>query len=102
MLEVWYIGGFATERILSKPQRVRAVRLYVDGTLAPEFKSQMHVLSQNIVNMVRETLENSSSDMIAQKTAMLNELKKQSSEHKAEFARRKESLKHYKEKLSTI
>lgn len=96
------IVGFATERILSKPQRVRAVRLYVDGTLAPEFKSQMHVLSQNIVNMVRETLENSSSDMIAQKTAMLNELKKQSSEHKAEFARRKESLKHYKEKLSTI
>ena len=94
--------GFATERLLSKPQRVRAVRNYVDGTLAPEFKSQMENLSQSVVNMVRGGLQNDASEMIAQKTAMLNELKEQSSEHKAEFARRKETLKQYKEKLSTI
>ena len=94
--------GFATERLLSKPQRVRAVRNYVDGTLTPEFKSQMENLSQSVVNMVRGSLQNDASEMIAQKTAMLNELKEQSSEHKAEFARRKETLKQYKEKLSTI
>ena len=94
--------GFATERLLSKPQRVRAVRNYVDGTLAPEFKSQMENLSQSVVNMVRGGLQNDVSEMIAQKTAMLNELKEQCSEHKAEFARRKETLKQYKEKLSTI
>ena len=94
--------GFATERLLSKPQRVRAVRNYVDGTLAPEFKSQMENLSQSVVNMVRGGLQNDASEMIAQKTAMLNELKEQSSEHKAEFARRKETLKQYKERLSTI
>ena len=94
--------GFATERLLSKPQRVRAVRNYVDGTLAPEFKSQMENLSQSVVNMVRGGLQNDASEMIAQKTAMLNELKEQCSEHKAEFVRRKETLKQYKEKLSTI
>lgn len=94
--------GFATERLLSKPQRVRAVRNYVDGTLAPEFKSQMENLSQSVVNMVRGGLQNDASEMIAQKTAMLNELKEQCSEHKAEFARTKETLKQYKEKLSTI
>lgn len=94
--------GFATERLLSKPQRVRAVRNYVDGTLAPEFKSQMENLSQSVVNMVRGSLQNDATEMIAQKTAMLNELKEQCSEHKAEFARRKETLKQYKEKLSTI
>lgn len=94
--------GFATERLLSKPQRVRAVRNYVDGTLTPEFKSQMENLSQSVVNMVRGGLQNDASEMIAQKTAMLNELKEQCSEHKAEFARRKETLKQYKEKLSTI
>lgn len=94
--------GFATERLLSKPQRVRAVRNYVDGTLVPEFKSQMENLSQSVVNMVRSSLQNDASEMIAQKTAMLNELKEQCSEHKAEFARRKETLKQYKEKLSTI
>lgn len=94
--------GFATERLLSKPQRVRAVRNYVDGTLAPEFKSQMESLSQSVVNMVRGSLQNDASEMIAQKTAMLNELKEQCSQHKAEFARRKETLKQYKEKLSTI
>ena len=94
--------GFATERLLSKPQRVRAVRNYVDGTLAPEFKSQMENLSQSVVNMVRGGLQNDASEMIAQKTAMLNELKEQCSQHKAEFARRKETLKQYKEKLSTI
>ena len=96
------IVGFATERLLSKPQRVRAVRNYVDGTLAPEFKSQMENLSQSVVNMVRGSLQNDASEMIAQKTAMLNELKEQCSQHKAEFARRKETLKQYKEKLSTI
>lgn len=96
------MDGFATERLLSKPQRVRAVRNYVDGTLAPEFKSQMENLSQSVVNMVRGGLQNDASEMIAQKTAMLNELKEQCSEHKAEFARRKETLKQYKEKLSTI
>lgn len=94
--------GFATERLLSKPQRVRAVRNYVDGTLAPEFKSQMENLSQSVVNMVRGGLQNDASEMIAQKTAMLNELKEQCSEHKAEFARRKETLKQNKENLSTI
>ena len=94
--------GFATERLLSKPQRVRAVRNYVDGTLAPEFKSQMENLSQSVVNMVRGGLQNDASEMIAQKTAMLNELKEQCSQHKAEFARRKETLKQYKERLSTI
>lgn len=94
--------GFATERLLSKPQRVRAVRNYVDGTLVPEFKSQMENLSQSVVNMIRGGLQNDASEMIAQKTAMLNELKEQCSEHKAEFARRKETLKQYKEKLSTI
>ena len=94
--------GFATERLLSKPQRVRAVRNYVDGTLAPEFKSQMENLSQSVVNMVRGGLQNDAFEMIAQKTAMLNELKEQCSQHKAEFVRRKETLKQYKEKLSTI
>lgn len=94
--------GFATERLLSKPQRVRAVRNYVDGTLAPEFKSQMENLSQSVVNMVRGSLQNDASEMIAQKTAMLNELKEQCSQHKAVFVRRKETLKQYKEKLSTI
>ena len=94
--------GFATERLLSKPQRVRAVRNYVDGTLAPEFRSQMESLSQSVVNMVGGGLQNDASEMIAQKTAMLNELKEQCSQHKAEFVRRKETLKQYKEKLSTI
>lgn len=94
--------GFATERLLSKPQRVRAVRNYVDGTLAPEFKAQLGNLSQTVVNQIRSNLQNEASEMIAQKTAMLNELKQQSAEQKAEFARKKEALKQCKEKLSTI
>lgn len=94
--------GFATENLLSKPQRVRAVRNYVDGTLAPEFKAQLGNLSQTVVNQIRTNLQNEASEMIAQKTAMLNELKQQSSEQKAKFASKKETLKQYKEKLSTI
>lgn len=62
--------GFSTERLLSKPQRVRAVRNYVDGTLAPEFKSQMENLSQSVVNMVRGSLQNDASEMIAQKVTI--------------------------------
>lgn len=96
------IVGFATERLLSKPQRVRAVRNYVDGTLAPEFKAQLSNLSQIVVNQIRANLQNEASEMIAQKTAVLKELKQQSSERKAEFAHRKETLKQYKEQLSAI
>lgn len=94
--------GFATEKLLSKPQRVRAVRNYVDGTLAPEFKAHLGNLSQTVVNQIRTNLQNEASEMIAKKTAMLNELKQQSAEQKAEFARRKEKLSQYKEKLATI
>ena len=96
------IVGFATERLLSKPQRVRAVRNYVDGTLVPEFNAQLSSLSQTVVNQIKATLQNEASEMIAQKMTVLKELKQQSSERKAEFAHRKEMLKQYKEQLSTI
>ena len=37
--------GFVTERIWSKPQRSRAIRNYIESSLAPEFKMQLNNVS---------------------------------------------------------
>ena len=45
--------GLVTDKMMSKPQRIRAIRNYVDGSLAPEFKSGLQSISQSLVNSIR-------------------------------------------------
>lgn len=96
------IVGLATEKLLSKPQRARAVRVYVDGTLAPEFKSQLSDISQDIVNKIRDGLQNAATDLVEQKTSVLNQLKQQRTEQKEEFTRKINMFIEFKNKLLKI
>lgn len=94
--------GFVTDKMMSKPQRVRAIRNYIDGSLSPEFKSGLHDISQNLVNTIRCTLHEEASALIGQKTESLNQLKQELKEKKDLFDARMEQLREFKTILLTI
>lgn len=94
--------GFVTERIWSKPQRSRAIRNYIESSLAPEFKMQLNNISKNLINSIHNTLQNEASVLIGQKTNSLNQLKSEMKEKKALFDQRMEQLREYKTLLLTL
>lgn len=94
--------GFVTERIWSKPQRSRAIRNYIESSLAPEFKMQLNNISKNLINSIHNTLQNEASVLIGQKTNTLNQLKSEMKEKKTLFDQRMEQLREYKTLLLTL
>lgn len=94
--------GFVTDKMMSKPQRVRAIRNYIDGSLSPEFKSGLHDISQNLINTIRCNLHEEASALIGQKTESLNQLKQELMEKKDLFYTRMEQLREFKTILLTI
>lgn len=94
--------GLATENLLSKPKRARAVRVYIDETLAPEFKSKLNSISEHLKNDVNTTLHNEASQIINQKTDALKELQAEYKEKKDKFNEKMDKLREYKSKLLTL
>lgn len=94
--------GFVTDKMMSKPQRVRAIRNYIDSSLIPEFKLQLSNISQSLVNSIRNNLQNEASILIGQKTDSLNQLKSEMKEKKDVFENRMEQLREFKTLLLTI
>lgn len=88
--------GLVTDATMSKPQRVRAVRNYVDGSLAPEFKSGLRSISQTLINSIRCNLQNEASVVIGQKTDSLNQLRQEMQEKKDLFKQKMNQLRIYK------
>ena len=93
---------FVTDKIMSKPQRVRAIRNYIDSSLTPEFKLQLSSASQSLVISIRNSLQNEASTLIGQKTHSLNQLKSEMKEKKEVFENRMKQLREYKTLLLTI
>ena len=83
--------GFATDKMMGKPQRARAIRNYIDSSLAPEFKSMLSQNSQRLVSSIRDGLQNEASILIGQKT-----------EQREMFNQRIEKLREYKTNLLTF
>lgn len=94
--------GFVTDKLMSKPQRVRAIRNYVDGTLSPEFRSVLQSISQSLTNSIRVNLQNEASDLIGQKTDSLNQLRQEMREKKDLFEQKMNKLREIKTNLLTI
>lgn len=94
--------GLVTDKMNSKPQRVRAIRNYIDSSLTPEFKLQLSNISQSLVSSIRNSLQNEASILIGQKTDSLNQLKSEMKEKKDVFENRMEQLREYKTLLLTI
>ena len=94
--------GFATDKMMGKPQRARAIRNYIDSSLAPEFKSTLNQNSQRLVSSIRDGLQNEASILIGQKTEALNQLKTEKEEKRETFNQRIEQLRVYKTNLLTF
>lgn len=94
--------GFATDKMMGKPQRARAIRNYMDSSLAPEFKSMLSQNSQRLVSSIRDGLQNEASILIGQKTEALNQLKTEKEEQREMFNQRIEKLREYKTNLLTF
>jgi hypothetical protein len=94
--------GTITDDAMGKPQRVRAVRNYVDMTLAPKFKSSLQVVSSDIIKSIRNALLADTSNVLEQKREALNKLKLEKEEKKDAFNQKIETLKDYKSFLLTI
>lgn len=96
------IVGFVTDKMMSKPQRVRAIRNFIEGTLAPEFKSNLQSVSQSLVNSIRVNLHNEASIIIGQKADAFNQLRQEMQEKKDIFKQRMNQLREFKTILLTI
>lgn len=94
--------GLVTDKMMSKPQRVRAIRNYVDDSLAPEFKTGLRSISQSLINSIRCNLQNEASVIIGQKTDSLNQLRQEMKEKKDLFEQRMKQFREYKTILLTI
>lgn len=94
--------GFITEKTMSKPQRVKAVRNYVEGSLSPEFNSNLQNVSQSLINTICCNLHDEASVLIGQKTESLNQLKQELKEKKNIFESRIEQLRNFKTILLTF
>ena len=94
--------GFVTDKLLSKPQRARAVRNYIDSSLSPDFNNRLKEISLELVNIVRVSLNEEATEIINQKTNSLNQLKTERKEQKELFEQRISQLREYKTLLLTI
>ncbi|RRD79204.1 dynamin family protein [Tannerella forsythia] len=94
--------GFVTDKLLSKPQRIRAIRNYIDSSLSPDFKNRLCEISQQLVNAVRESLGEEATELIGQKTDALNQLKTERKEQKEQFEQKMRQLRGYKTMLLTL
>lgn len=94
--------GWATDKMMSKPQRIRAIRNYIDGTLSPEFNSNLKRISECVVNNVKMNVIDSAKEIIAVKTDTLNQLRTEMKEKKNLFDEKMDKLREYKSTLLTI
>ena len=96
------VVGFFTEKLLSKPQRVRAIHNYIDTTLSPEFRERLCNISQQLIEAIRESLYADASEVIGQRTETLNQMKTERKEQIEQFNQRMNQLRDYKKRLLTL
>lgn len=91
--------GFVTDKAWGKPQRRRAIRMYIDDTLMPQFKIAMNDNGNNVVKTIYETLNQEAQVTIAEKKSALEALRQQYKEQRNSFNKRIETIRDYKNEL---
>lgn len=94
--------GFATDKLIGKPQRCRAISNYMNDTLIPTFKQEINNVSNQVVSMVDETLHKSASDIIEEKKQALSQLQDELKSKKNDYFNRINQLRDYKNMLLNI
>jgi GTPase Era involved in 16S rRNA processing len=94
--------GYVTDKTISKPQRMHAIRNYIDSSLSPEFRKRMNQISDQLVESIRLSLQKEATAMIQQKTETLSQLKFELGNKKDLFDQRMSKLRECKTNLLTI
>jgi small GTP-binding protein len=94
--------GFVTDKTMGKPQRRKAIHEYMDGTLMPEFNSEISRIITSLTTLIRNCLHQEASYSVAEMTKALNELQKAKAEKADEYNNRISKLRDYKKELSII
>jgi small GTP-binding protein len=94
--------GIVTDKMMSKPKRMKAISNYIDSTLLPEFRFALNNISMQLETSIGDALKAEASELIEQKTASLNQLRTEMKEKKALFDQRMAKLREYKTLLLTI
>jgi small GTP-binding protein len=93
------IAGFATDKLLGKPQRKRAINEYIDEYLMPDFKSKMGFIRNTIENTLSSSLHEDAAERISQMKQMLGELNEQKRANLEEYNKRISTLRNYQSYL---
>lgn len=94
--------GLATDKLVGKPQRRRAISNYMNDTLIPAFKREINNVSNQVVGMVDEALHKSASDIIEEKKQALSQLQDELKSKKNDYFNRINQLRDYKNVLIAI
>ncbi len=92
--------GKITDSTMGKPQRAKAIRVYLNDTLIPEFKNEMYRIKTQIMQLISAALQNEATATINEKTQALQALKEKSRNQLQEFRERKEELKEFRKVLA--
>lgn len=94
--------GFVTDRTLGKPQRRRAIREYIDGTLAPQFKVAMSDNSRKVTDDIAKILYDEAQMSLTEKKQALEALQEERKQKKESYNKRLEVLRDYQNELLTL
>ncbi len=94
--------GFATDNLVGKPQRRRAIHEYMEEILLPEFNAQIESMTSKVIGIIRQLLNQETEDSINEFIAAIKELQTTKNNEKTEYEKRVSLLKEYKKYLSTI
>lgn len=96
------LAGLIAEKTMSKPQRTRAIRGYIDDILVPQFKTQLKSAEGQVVDTVAEVLKEATRQTTDEITASLSKLQNEKKANTLEFERTKAELRELKTKLLTL
>ena len=94
--------GFVTDKMMGKPQRRRAIREYIDGTLTPQFKRAMGENSRIVIDILSKKLHDEALVTISEKKQALEALQQENKEKKESYQQRVETLRDYQNELLTL
>jgi len=94
--------GFVTDKTWGKPQRRRAIREYIDGTLAPQFKVAMSKNSRKVTDDIAKLLYEEAQVSLAEKKQALETLQEERKQKKESYNKRLEVLRDYQNELLTL
>lgn len=94
--------GLTVEKVSSKPQRRRAISVYINDTLLPTFRNKLNLLGINLVDNIKATIQNDAASILTPQKEMLVQLQQEKKELKKSFEKKMDLLQKYRIQLLNL